>query len=437
MTKNSIHITFALASFFPKYRAGTETYVLNLVHFLKKLGYKISIITPDTTCEIGHYTYEGFIVHTYKIPKKVSASEMNGLKKPSGLNDFLEIVRKIQPDIVHFHSFNRAIDSRHLTAVKDMGIKTVFTAHLGSIFCVRGDLRLMGKKPCSGEIHLSRCSSCWLTSKGLPSPLGFVLSKLLFTFNTYKLLVKRWPMLALIPFRKQELLTLSQKADAVIAIAPWIQKSFQRNKVNNTKLVKQGIDATIYREDFTYKLYDPLRFIFVGRMHPTKGVHVLMDSLQKLSDTERKYISLKIVTIPFKQEHDFYVRMKNQYFELGFNDWQENLSATKVKNQMKSSNLLILPSVSGEAAPLVILEANSLKVPVLGSDHIAIKDMILDNHDGVLFRNEDAASLVKIIRKIIGNPQKLRRWSTNIKSVRDVSDIGNEMHDIYAQVLSK
>ena len=110
-------ILFALEGFFPTHKAGTEIYVLNLSKYLLEKGWSVYVIKPTTAAETN-YMYENINVLTFPVPKLPDVRELNGLKSPSGIKYFIEIVQKIKPDIVHFHSLGRAITGSHLEAVK-------------------------------------------------------------------------------------------------------------------------------------------------------------------------------------------------------------------------------------------------------------------------------------------------------------------------------
>ena len=92
-----------------------------------------------------------------------------------------------------------------------------------------------------------------------------------------------------------------------------------------------------------------------------------------------------------------------------------------------------MPSRS-EVAPLSILEAFALKIPVIGSDIPAIRDMIIPNFNGILFESENVDSLSTILDEIIQNQQKIKQWSDNIGEVRKTKDIGEETELIYKKI---
>ena len=131
---------FTLESFFPSHRAGTEVYVLNLCRYFKINGWDVGVLIT-TKEQQSDYKFEEIDIYTFNIPEEPDVRELNGLIAPRGMDSFLIRVKEFCPDVIHFHSFGRAINSFHLKAVHELGIKTVFTPHLGGQFCIKGDMR--------------------------------------------------------------------------------------------------------------------------------------------------------------------------------------------------------------------------------------------------------------------------------------------------------
>lgn len=426
-------IVFALSSFFPNHRAGTETYVLNLSKELIKLGYKVFVIIPAVGKTSENYEYEGIKVSSFKVPVKVNAKEMNGLEKPSGIYEFKHILQSIEPVIFHLHSLSRSIHAEHIRIANEMGIKTVFTAHLGGTFCVNGDFLLFEEKQCDGKVGTLRCLSCFIKNK---SKKSISISKL-FGVIIDKLILKspvkvKYPAFHIVNYKLKQIELLKQHCNINIAIAEWLNDAFKVNGLPNVKVVKQGVDsAFIKTNDKEIKPDNKINLIFVGRMHPDKGVHLLLNALE---DNLARFFDLTIVTIPSEDEKEYYHYIKRQFEKLGYKNWFENLTTSAVANKIFISDLLVLPSTKNEAAPLVILEANANRTPVIGSDYIAIKEMINHGIDGLLFKNNSVHSLKKLLKRIIDESDLIGRLSNNITKVRTFEIVAKE-HDILYRTL--
>lgn len=429
-------ILFTLESFFPTHRAGTEVYVLNLCKYLINKSWEVNVLIA-TINKKKDYIYEGIKVHTFNIPQQANVQELNGLIPPRGIEHFEERIKVIKPDIVHFHSMGRAINSFHIKAVKDLGIKTVFTNHLGGLFCIKGDMRLMDKKNCDGKVIEKRCLKCYLKSKGhnkfICSILSYSIPQLLNSSVIQKFLPATFNIAR---HRQNELKRINQYADIVFSIAPWIQKAFETNGIKKAQLIPQGISPVFFDNYSIPQLFSSsnsqIHFAFIGRMHPSKGFHLLKQAWESLEGQAK----LSIITNPsggetqYFGEHKAWAQPKDNVI------WNEALTQQEVAQYLNKVDVLILPSISNEVAPLVILEAATRKIPVIGSDYIAIKGMIKDGINGLLFKNGDANNLKQQIQKCINNQSFIHKLSNQIKQPHSMIQIAAVMEKEYLNLLT-
>lgn len=427
-------IVHILDSFFPDSRAGTEQYVLWLANFMQDAGHDVSIIAASITIT-GSYTYEGIQVYRFLVPNDPISRELNGLIPPRGIENFEKLLIKLSPDIAHFHSFSRAINGYHLELAKKLEIKTVFTAHLGNLFCIKGDFLLFGKEICDGKVLQSRCMQCFLSSKqGSGNTLKIKLSagfiNRVVNSPFHKLFPSAWH---LVKHRQEELKRLKLYGDAVIAIAPWIERVFQLNHIENVWLVKQGIQFQENQEPSTKnqdkRLDKPIKLIFVGRLHPMKGLHLLLDALDSFS--LGKFL---LIVIGISHDEDYKIEMRAKALQLGV-EWHENKMHDEVLDLISKSDILVLPAISNEMAPLVILEAFACGKPVIGSTYPAIGDMVTDGFNGLLFENKNVKSLTYCLQRLLDAPNLLPCLKSNMQPPRSFEDVAEDMMGIYKQIV--
>lgn len=426
-------ITFVLESFLPHHRAGTEIYVHNLIRHLQPSNYEVSVLISSTDKSRKSYQFENINVEVFHITENPSLHELNGLIPPEGFQEFEDKIHKIKPDIVHFHSFGRAINGFHLEWVKRQNIKTVFTPHLGGFFCVKGNFLLFEKELCNGKVIQSRCMHCLLNQKGIPHVFSNLAGK---TVPMLPSIVKKYlpPQINLINHRKNELDRVNKYADAIIAIAPWIKNTFIINGIKeNLFLIDQGIDIdTSLRKTKSKKAVKiPVKLVFASRMNPSKGFHLLREAFENIdnSNFELHVYTMKDATEPgYFEDHKLWAKSRKNVF------WNENKSHSDFLKELPGMDLLVLPSISNEMAPLVILEAFAMKIPVLGSGYPAISDLINENINGKIFRNGDTNDLENKISEITYNPEIVHQWSSNIDQVRSTRDIAMEMIEIYNSI---
>ena len=442
MAFSSFKIILAIENFPPQTFAGTEIYVLNLARYLRQKNHSVSIVIPHS--ESGEYEYEGFKVYKYKISSKSTADELNGFIPPVGIDEFESILNKLEPDLVHFHSFNRVMNSWHFKAAKQMGTRIVFTTHVAGLFCMRGDLCYKGKVICDGKIRSHRCMACYVHQKiGYP-----ILSELLALGFNFPNLFLPWlrnfkPFLYSVRKKKEDLKRIDRYTDKIISISKWMLDTYKINGLKNVvqivhEIVKGGFqssetiadDVDIVPPSLNQKK-DKIKLIFVGRLYPIKNIELLLEALS-LVDFSR--FNLTMAVIPDKNSSSYYTKIKGKYDSMGFNDWHENVSDQELKQRISSSDMLCLPSKS-EVAPLVVKEAFNCGVPILGSDIPAIKELVTHGKNGLLFNVNDMESLKQLLCDMINDRSILLNLKKNVVPMTDISLFYQKIEETYKEVM--
>lgn len=417
-------ILFALESFFPTHRAGTETYVLNLAKGLMRKGWKAVVVRAIVGEDSYRYVYEGIEVYALSVPEKIMTEELNGLVAPHNLVEFQSILSQVQPDLVHFHSFSRSFGHQHLKTTYDFGVKTVFTAHLGGIFCVRGDFQLFGEQLCDGQVRPFRCSACYGVQKyAVPKAYAGAVAA------QFAWVRRKKPALNLVVHKKESLQYLKNYCHQNIAIALWLKKAYEINGIPNTKLITQAIDTRSFTPKTRTKVEEKIHLGFLGRMNPSKGFYLLLEAL---SDLTNKF-ELHCITLRDQSHPTYYEKMKNQFRTLGYTDWKENLTHEELNIIMENWDIFVLPS-HHEVAPLSILEAYAKQIPVIGSDYPAIAEMVKAGITGTLFKNGEAADLKKVLNGL--DTHQIQTWQQQLEAPKDISELVEEHQRLYQGLLT-
>jgi len=424
------YIIFVLENFYPDHRAGTETYVYNLAKGLQKLNYKVAIIIAAVGKNANNYIYNEIPIYALSVPLKISVHELNGLQNPSNLTEFTELIKALKPDLVHFHSFSRSFTHFHIKTAFELGCKTIFTAHLGGIFCARGDLRLFGKTQCDGKIQAFRCSACYASVKHskFKSFAGAAAASLISKTN----LISKVPSFNLIANKKQSMEYLANYTHKCIAIAFWIEKAFKINRIPQTTVITQAIDTSVFTRKLSRANNEKLQIGFIGRLNPSKGLHLLMKALEL--DNLYNRISLEVIAIPDSSELQYASEQQNRFKALNFTKWFENKTHAELNEIMENWDLLVLPSTANEVAPLVILEAFAKGIPVLGSSYPAIAEMIDEGKNGYIFETGNVENLAKKLAYILENKNKVHKMSLTIEKPKSVLELVEEHNTLYNSI---
>ena len=420
-------ILMVLENYLPDIVAGTERYVHNLASGLVQSGVRVAILRASVGGVYREYEVDGLSVYALPVPERVSTAEMNGLRRPSSAALFRDALKRLNPDIVHFHSFSRSVTPYHLKMAHEHGTATVFTAHVAGVFCARADFRLMGEKPCNGLVRLVRCTECYMRYRGRVRWVP-ILSRLL-TMLTYTPLRRFRPALNIVKYHQKRTASLLRYADRVIAIAPWMREVYRGNGVTQVSTIEQHVDTKNVAVKKGVIANRRLRVVYVGRMEKIKGFDLLLEACRGLNE----HVDIRVATPCSQPVKDYFKALKSKYFALGFHDWRENLDDTELRALLAKSDVLCVPSYT-EVAPLVIHEAFAAGLPVIGSDIPAISDYVDHGVNGLLFAYGSSQDLRNKLLTLCEEHSKVDTLSRNVRAKRKAGAIVKEHLSLYSQV---
>jgi glycosyltransferase involved in cell wall biosynthesis len=148
---------------------------------------------------------------------------------------------------------------------------------------------------------------------------------------------------------------------------------------------------------------DRLRFLYVGRLHSTKGVDVLLEAARLLAD-EHEFTLTVVGGGP--QEAELRIRFGSQ----AWCRFAGQVSQEEVANFIASSDVLCIPSVWTENSPGVVIHALSKGVPVIGSDIGGIPEYVRHGENGLLVRPKDVDAWCAALASVLDNFSVLEAW---------------------------
>lgn len=135
----------------------------------------------------------------------------------------------------------------------------------------------------------------------------------------------------------------------------------------------------------------PIRFGYLGRLHPTKGLEVLLDSAKQLpKGTWRLDVAGRGLA---EYERDLHTRHKDPAIEF--------LGHVKPEVLFSEIDVLVVPSVWNEPFGRVVVEAYAHGVPVIGSNRGGIPELIEEGRIGFLFDPGRPDELTAKMRRFI------------------------------------
>jgi glycosyltransferase involved in cell wall biosynthesis len=435
-----LHVPYCFA---PDPVGGTEIYVSGLAQELKKLGVEPIIAAPSDVND--SYFIEGLPVRRYAMGPIKDVSELYGNGNEQAAIEFATILDAEQPDIVHLHAYTAGVSLRTVRAAKSRSIPVLFTYHTPTVTCQRGTLMLWGKEICDGRIQVARCAGCSLNEKGIPRPVsdlaGLLPSALGASIAAAGLKGPIWTALRtteLLSIRKQAFESMISEVDHVVAVCEWVSQLLQANNVPLEKLslCRQGIiSASVERESYT-TADEIARIAFLGRLDPTKGVHVVIEALAQLPAAKIKFdvygVAQSDAAIAYLDKLRSLARQDPRIAFFGA------VEHGKIIARLRQYDFVAIPSQWMETGPLVALEAFAAGVPVLGWDMGGVRELVHHGVDGLLIDPALAISGWVDALKLISNDHMLRnKLKAGIKPPRSSASVAREMLLLYRALIEK
>jgi glycosyltransferase involved in cell wall biosynthesis len=332
----------------------------------------------------GHQVIE-FTRHSDEIRNRGFSGTVKGALatpwNPFALQKLVDLLNVEQPDVMHAHNTFPLLSPAVFRAARGMKTATVLTLHNYRIFCAAG-IPMRNGTPCTecldkNSVIPSLRYGCYRNSRLATLPLSFMIA-----------------------FHRQ-MGTWHKDVDAFIPLT-----DFQRDKMADAGLPIEQMHTKPHfypdpPEPLPWEKHNP-KVVFVGRLGPEKGLHVLVDAWKEWGNG-----APLLELIGDGPER---MKLKAQINRSGLNDkirFFGQLPFPQTQEKMARASLLVLPSLCYEGFPMVIREAFALGVPVAASRLGSLPHLVEDGQNGVLFEPGNTKDLLRLLQKLWRQPDKL------------------------------
>ncbi|MDQ7005528.1 MAG: glycosyltransferase family 4 protein [Ghiorsea sp.] len=146
----------------------------------------------------------------------------------------------------------------------------------------------------------------------------------------------------------------------------------------------------------------------VGRIDYDKGHEFLLAALKIAKD---KGLPFKALIVGHPMQESYLERLKQKVVDAGLE--QQMVFTGFVDNPkelMQACDVLILPTIE-ETFGLVLIEAMSVGIPVIGSNRGGVPEIISHQKTGLLFESTDAQSLFDALNVLYQSPETALRYA--------------------------
>lgn len=429
--------------YYPDSVGGTEAYVHLLGKDLQSLGCNVAIAAPSSNEKQQSYIDDGLSVYRYPVRLRPTRQEMKSNSHPGCFDAFKKWVGASAPDIVHMHSFTRGCGLSHAQYISKLGVPLIFTVHTSELICARGTMMRWGRIQCDGEIKERRCAACYLQKKGLLRPIAWLLSGMPYLLTgPFKHMENRLGttlrIRRLSAGRGRYVNRLLDSSDHIVAVSRWLYDVLRLNGISASKLslCRHGFlqQPKKREEPFARGPSATLRVGYLGRLNPVKGVHILIEAVKRLP--KGLSIELRIYGRANDEKDRIYLaKLKKAAAGNRRILFYGELKESSRKEFFSSLDILAVPSLWLETGPLVVLEAKSFGLPVIGSNSGGIAELVNDGKDGILVETGNVSLWAQALKKLCQDTGSVKAMAKNISAIRTSKEVAQEMIAIYNNLL--
>lgn len=302
-------------------------------------------------------------------------------------HEVMKIVKSEKPDIVHVHTFFPLLSPSILYAAKRSGTKVVATLHDTRFVCPCAT-SLRGTELCNlcGDGHYLRMCKygCFKGSKA---------QSLLVAMNFKYHRIRK---------------TFYKQIDKYICLNDNQMKLLREIGFDSAKLVKKYNFVPDAEANLKSQKIDniPERYVvFYGRIGEEKGIRVLMQIWEKLSDIPLVVMGggpLEDTFRAWAEKHD------NVYF-LGYTQHDKCLSI------VKGGEFVVFPSIWYEGCSMVEIESESLGNALIATELGFSVEAVENGYNGYKVKLGDIDGFVSQIRHLWQEPSECQRMGQNAR----------------------
>ena len=157
-----------------------------------------------------------------------------------------------------------------------------------------------------------------------------------------------------------------------------------------------------------------LQILYVGRVHRTKGVDVLLSAASRLVTSCDLHVTIV-------GDGPDLATLQAEYGEHSWCTFAGQVTHQEVANYMNDADVLCIPSTWMENSPGVAIHALQLGLPILASDIGGIPELVHHEENGLLVTAGDVEAWAHAISGVIQAPGRLLAWRDNARlSAKDL-----------------
>lgn len=438
-----------ISHFFPPtHNAGTENYTLGMAKALLARGHDVRVLCAEeweTGQDYWNGTtqeeYQGVLVIRIHLNWIMAKNPNRVLYDSEDMNKWIsQFLQQELFDVVHIMS-TYSLGAGIMESIKAAGIPLILTLMDFWFLCPKIQLLRGDGELCDGLTTAVQCENCLMfdsrvsrkiTRLGISTDLQPYLWDLL---SHWQIISKQRGFrgrLLNMRERKEVLKQAVELPDLVLTHSKIVKEIFARHTPRIIKILSNGHEFSQLQEFKEKTPSDNLRVGYVGQIISIKGVHILIEAFKQANLDNKARLE---IWGGLEQDPAYVDHLKALIHEDPSISLQGRFKHDDLIKVLTNIDVLVVPSLWLENAPLVIQEAFASQTPVIATNLGGMAEMVSDEVNGLLFERGNVSDLARQLRRLVDEPELIRRLKLGIPRVKTVDEEVDQLEKIYRELI--
>jgi glycosyltransferase involved in cell wall biosynthesis len=461
-----MRILQVIHDFVPRHVAGSELYCYYLSGALAARGHAVHVLFTEFDCARPQYTYRRSRLDMLTCHEVVHNHEYRSFEDTyvdARMEErFERLLDEERPNVVHLHHLLHH-SLNYPKIARRRGIPVVFTLHDYWLSCLNYGQRLHPSRGVCDTVDIALCADCvsrfpalppfaptlrrWATRARRRPPRADAEPTALRsadpTLGRRAKAIYRGLMRRLTP-AAWRMVHAARRLEAIRAAWRDVDLFLAPSAFLAERMIEFGLPAERVAHSSNGMRTDLLhlqrrvaagriRIGYVGSVAPHKGVHVLIEAFTALA-TRRSGPPIELRIHGNLAQFPAYVaglRALAGSAPVSFLGQFDNARASEVYAEI---DVLVIPSIWWENAPLTLFEAHLAGRPVIVSDCGSLPDLI-DARD-MVFRSGDTRDLARCLQAFAERPRLVATSTAHLHPIKTMEQDAREMERRYAALIA-
>jgi glycosyltransferase involved in cell wall biosynthesis len=447
-----MRILIITSQFPPDSYGGVETVAIGIGKQYIQLGHEVGIITGRIVSELDEHAtlireeVLGFPIWRILVNLETHKQAFHrAVYDESIIQPVQKATKEFSPDVMHVLQLG-ILTTSVFDAILQLDLPLTYTATNYESVCAYTTLIKKNGETCDGQSDFLKCLDCQRHHTLLANSIYFLMQNnseiawLKLLKFTKKIIPRKIGILEIAGmqyFRWKNLSKMTNSLERILAPSKFVKNILVSNGFCSNKIVviPHGLaEKNNNGERATHNRTEILRFGYIGRLDPVKGIHVLIKAFKSLPSVFKTTLAIYGTANPFEEKYlENLKQLADGDERISFKGRFERQEIDKVYSGL---DVLVVPSLWYEVYGMIVLEAISYGIPVMASNIGGLAEVVLTNQAGWIFPPGDVTSLNELMIACLKDRMIIDKIAEKIQNPRNVNIEAQDLLSIYSELIS-